>query len=38
MICIGAGMAFLGWKLINAIGRLPEDPRVLAARRRGAAS
>ena len=31
VICIGAGMAFLGWKLIAAIGRLPEDPRVLAA-------
>jgi tight adherence protein B len=30
VICLGAGMALLGWKLITAIGRLPEDPRVLA--------
>lgn len=30
VICIGAGMAFLGWKLISALGRLPDDPRVLA--------
>ena len=31
VICIGAGMALLGWKLISAIGRLPEDPRVLGS-------
>jgi tight adherence protein B len=30
VICLGAGMALFGWKLITAIGRLPEDPRVLA--------
>ena len=30
MICVGAAMAFVGWKLITAIGRLPDDPRVLA--------
>ena len=30
VICIGATMAFFGWKLINAIGRLPAEPRVLA--------
>ena len=26
MICVGAAMAFVGWKLINAIGRLPDRP------------
>ena len=31
VICIGAAMATLGWKLITAIGRLPEDPRVLGS-------
>jgi tight adherence protein B len=31
VICVGAVMALLGWKLINAIGRLPADPRVLSA-------
>lgn len=30
VICLGAGMAFLGWKLISALGRLPADPRVLS--------
>jgi tight adherence protein B len=30
VICLGAGMAFIGWKLISALGRLPDDPRVLA--------
>lgn len=34
VILIGSGMAFVGWKLINAIGRLPADPRVLAPTRR----
>ena len=26
VICVGAAMAFVGWKLINAIGRLPDRP------------
>jgi tight adherence protein B len=30
VICIGAAMAVAGWRLINAVGRLPDDPRVLA--------
>ena len=30
VICLGAAMAFLGWKLISALGRLPAEPRVLA--------
>ena len=36
VICIGAAMAFVGWKLINAIGRLPEEPRVLTPPTRSA--
>jgi tight adherence protein B len=36
VICIGALMAFLGWKLINAIGHLPEEPRVLTPPARSA--
>jgi tight adherence protein B len=36
VICTGAGMAFLGWKLINAIGHLPEEPRVLTPPARSA--
>jgi tight adherence protein B len=29
VICVGSLMALAGWKLINAIGKLPTEPRVL---------
>ncbi|MFT3852014.1 MAG: type II secretion system F family protein [Ilumatobacteraceae bacterium] len=29
VICVGALMALLGWKLINALGKIPSEPRVL---------
>jgi len=32
VISIGAGMALLGWKIMNKIGTVPEEPRVLISR------
>jgi tight adherence protein B len=32
VIAIGAGMATGGWKAINALGRIPDEPRLLARR------
>lgn len=32
VISIGAGMALLGWKIMNRIGTVPQEPRVLMTR------
>lgn len=32
VIAVGAGLAALGWKLIMALGKIPEEPRILQRR------
>ena len=32
VIAIGAGLAAIGWKVISALGKIPEEPRILQRR------